>query len=124
MRRSTALVLPFLCAALLGAATPARADTDFGVRAGYYTDAGKPFVGVELLTQAKLIVRSSTEFVIGVGVRFSTPKGRPQAAPSPPHERRRRSYQTRIETSVSPSATCTSSPFACFSAPSSTVVSR
>lgn len=30
--------------------TPVEAGTDFGVRAGYYTDAEEPFVGAELLT--------------------------------------------------------------------------
>lgn len=45
---STAFVL--IALAVLAGAEPAAADTKFGVRGGYYTDIGEPFVGVEVLT--------------------------------------------------------------------------
>jgi hypothetical protein len=45
---STAFVL--IALAVLAGADPASADTKFGVRGGYYTDIGEPFVGVEVLT--------------------------------------------------------------------------
>lgn len=51
LSRVLRLALP-VCLVVLAAAAPARAQTHepmFGVRAGAYTDAGKPFVGAELL---------------------------------------------------------------------------
>ena len=45
---STAFLLVAL--ALLAGSGPAAADTKFGIRGGYYTDIGEPFVGVEVLT--------------------------------------------------------------------------
>jgi len=50
MRKLETLIVVTALIALVGAA-PARADTKFGVRGGYYTDIGEPFVGVELLTR-------------------------------------------------------------------------
>jgi hypothetical protein len=49
MRRALFLTLALAAAALLP--TPARADTQFGIRGGFYVDAGDPFLGVELLTR-------------------------------------------------------------------------
>jgi hypothetical protein len=48
--RKLSTAFPLVALALLAAAGPAAADTKFGVRGGYYTDIGEPFVGVEVLT--------------------------------------------------------------------------
>ncbi|HVS02331.1 MAG TPA: hypothetical protein VMT16_06135 [Thermoanaerobaculia bacterium] len=62
---------PILAAAALVLATaPAAADTDFGVRAGVYTDIEEPFVGVELLMP---VGRSSWYFNPNLEVVFVDP---------------------------------------------------
>jgi hypothetical protein len=75
MRRTTSLAT-IAAAALLTlvvSATPARAD-NFGVRAGYYTDAGEPFAGVEFLARVgnRIYFNPNFEYVFTDDPHFMT----------------------------------------------------
>ncbi len=75
MRR--AFALPTLAAAallsLLALPATARAD-NFGVRTGFYTDAGKPFLGVELLARVarRVYFNPNFEYVFSDDPHFMT----------------------------------------------------
>jgi hypothetical protein len=82
---STALVLVAL--ALLAGAGRAAADTKFGIRGGYYTDIGEPFVGVELLTRVAhrvyfnpnfewIFVENANYFTLNGDFHYDFPVGR------------------------------------------------
>lgn len=60
--------------ALLGPAARAGADTRFGLRGGYYTDAEGAFVGVELLTRiaSRVYLNPNIEYVFVDNVKYST----------------------------------------------------
>lgn len=51
MRRMLLTVMTLATLAAVAAPGPAAAQLQFGVRAGEYTDAGEPFVGVDLLAR-------------------------------------------------------------------------
>lgn len=76
MRRSLyhSIVVGFTLLALLAVAAPLRADTEFGVRGGAYTDLHKGFVGVELLHRisGNWFINPNYEYVFRDNGDFST----------------------------------------------------
>lgn len=72
---STAVVLTVL--AILAGAEPAAADIKFGVRGGYYTDIGEPFVGAELLTRIgnRIYFNPNFEYVFVENATYFTLNG-------------------------------------------------
>jgi hypothetical protein len=75
MRHATSLTTIAAAALLtaLVAATPARAD-NFGVRTGFYTDAGEPFLGVEFLARVghRIYFNPNFEYVFSDDPHFMT----------------------------------------------------
>jgi hypothetical protein len=85
MRKPKTLIVATALMAVVGAA-PARADTKFGVRGGYYTDIGEPFVGAEVLTRVAhrlyfnpnfeyVFVEDATYFTLNGDVHYDFPVG-------------------------------------------------
>ncbi len=75
MRRATALttIAAASLLAVLVSPTPARAD-NFGVRTGFYTDAGEPFLGVEFLARVghRVYFNPNFEYVFSDDPHFMT----------------------------------------------------
>ena len=65
--RRLAITFVLIALSVLASAGPVAADTRFGVRGGYYTDIGEPFVGIELLTP----VAHDVYFWAGAGLGWS-----------------------------------------------------
>jgi hypothetical protein len=76
MRRLKTLIVVTALFALAGAA-PAAADIKFGVRGGYYTDIGEPFVGAELLTRIgnRIYFNPNFEYVFVENATYFTLNG-------------------------------------------------
>jgi hypothetical protein len=58
-------------------ASPAAADTKLGVRLGYYTDIGDPFIGAELLARVRprIYFNPNFEWVFVDGAKYFTLNG-------------------------------------------------
>ena len=75
--RRLSITFALIALATLAGAGPAAADTKFGVRGGYYTDIGEPFVGIELLTPVahRVYFNPNFEYVFVENAHYFTLNG-------------------------------------------------
>jgi len=77
MRRAFFLTLVLAAATALAPAA-VRADTQFGIRGGFYVDAGDPFLGTELLIRldhTRWMFNPNVEYVFSEGIHSWTING-------------------------------------------------